>query len=80
MIQRTELATADFGSLVGEIGGDPLVKSVNRLDKAQVVEITDHIRAGRAPGIARQLTAQGQIASTVEVILFERQRCTGEEG
>jgi hypothetical protein len=58
MIQRTELATADFGALIGEIGGDPLVKSVNRLDKAQAMEITDYIRAGCTPGIARQLTAQ----------------------
>lgn len=61
MIQRTELATADFSPLIGEIGGDPLVKSVNRLGKAQVVEITDHIRAGPTPGIARQLAAQRQV-------------------
>ena len=80
MIQRPELATAHLGSLVGQIGGHPLVKPRHRLGEAQLVEIADHIRAGRAPGIAGQLTAQGQVPPVIEVIFLQLQRRTGEEG
>jgi hypothetical protein len=80
MIQRPERATAHRGPLVGQIGRHPLVQPVHGLGKVHVVEIADHIRVGRAPGIARELTAQGQVPAIIQVILLPLQRRAGEEG
>ena len=70
MIQPTERTTAHFGSLVGEIDSRPMVKPLHHLGQAQLVEIAHHIGAGRAPGISRQLTAQGQVAPVIQVVFL----------
>jgi hypothetical protein len=58
------------GLLIGQIYGDALAKTAARFCQADSMKIAHHIGGVVDPGVSRQVTAQGEIASVVQVKLL----------
>ena len=80
MVQRAERPPVDRVLLVRQVGGDVPVHPRHRLGQACRLEVREHVGLSSPASIARELTAQRQVAAVVEVILLQTERPTGEKG
>jgi hypothetical protein len=72
MIQLAQRAALHPLLFVSQVLSHPLAQPRPRFCQTEILEIVDHIQLRRGPRIARELTAQGEIAAVIEVHLLPR--------